>query len=116
MFALNIKNLNDTWIAYSGLTYRVRTDVANVDFVWSVCLVDDVNIISCEDAAALWTWSFGSWTVSTATWDLAENEDVTYYILIDGTSIEPSVLRAEISELRYNGAKERYSVSRLLNE
>jgi hypothetical protein len=53
MFAVTIKNLNDTGITYTDLKYRVRTDVANVDFKGSVCLVDDVNIISCEDSQVL---------------------------------------------------------------
>jgi hypothetical protein len=47
---------------------------------------------------------------------LDENDEVTFYILIDWSSIEPSVLRAEVSSLKYNGKDERYSVSKLLNE
>jgi hypothetical protein len=47
---------------------------------------------------------------------LAENDELTLYILIDWEDIEPDVLRAEISELVYNGDAERYSVSKLLNE
>jgi hypothetical protein len=34
---------------------------------------------------------------------LAENDELTLYILIDWEDIEPDVLRAEISELVYNG-------------
>jgi hypothetical protein len=49
MFELTIKNLNDTGIVYDGLKYRVRTDVANNDFDGKICLVTDVNVISCED-------------------------------------------------------------------
>jgi hypothetical protein len=53
MFEVTIKNLNDTGILYNNLKYRVRTDVANSDFSGRVCLVSDVNVISCEDTAVL---------------------------------------------------------------
>jgi len=120
MFAVTIKNLNDTGITYTDLKYRVRTDVANVDFKGSVCLVDDVNIISCEDSQVLSSWDFAKVLTNDTwhawQWTLDENDEVTFYILIDWSSIEPSVLRAEVSSLKYNGKDERYSVSKLLNE
>ena len=119
MFEVTIKNLNNTWIIYSWLTYRVRTDVANSDFSGRVCLVDDVNIISCEDTAVLSSWALAAVITDHTTWSLAENDEVTYYILIDGTNIEPDVLRAEISSLSYGtttAVPERYNISKLLNE
>ena len=123
MFEVTIKNLNDTGILYNNLKYRVRTDVANSDFSGRVCLVSDVNVISCEDTAVLSSWALAAvvdneWT---AAQELAENDEVTYYILVDGTNIEPDVLRAEVSSLSYGTttatvAPERYSISKLLNE
>ena len=105
------------------MKYRVRTDVANSDFSGRVCLVSDVNVISCEDTAVLSSWALAAvvdneWT---AAQELAENDEVTYYILVDGTNIEPDVLRAEVSSLSYGTttatvAPERYSISKLLNE
>jgi len=120
MFELTIKNLNDTGITLGDLKYRVRTDISNTDFSGTICLVDDVNVISCSDtsAAVLWSWALKAIvTTSLATKSpLAENDELTLYILVDWEDIEPSVLRAEVSELTYNDSAERYSVSKLLNE
>ena len=119
MFELTIKNLNDTGIALGNIKYRVRTDIANTDFSGSVCLVDDVNVISCSDPAVLWAWALKAvitTNLATKYPTLAENDELTLYILVDGEDIEPSVLRAEISELVYDGNAERYSISKLLNE
>ena len=116
MFELTIKNLNDTGIVYNDLKYRVRTDVANSDFSGRVCLVSDVNVISCEDPAVLSSWALAAvvnnnWTTAPA---LAENDEVTYYIFVDGISIVPDYLRVDISELSYGTTivgPERYSLS-----
>jgi hypothetical protein len=104
MFKVTIKNEdeNDNGIIINKLAYRVRTNTSNVDFSGNVCLVDDVNTITCP--ADTNTKAFG--TAVTHTWDddvvIAENDEVSYYILIDGESIEPDVLRAEVSSLSYD--------------
>jgi hypothetical protein len=120
MFELTIKNLNDTWITLGNLKYRVRTDISNTDFSGTICLVDDVNVISCSDtsAAVLWSWALKAVVTTSlaAKSPLSENDELTLYILVDWQDIEPDVLRAEVSELTYNGKAERYSISKLLNE
>ena len=154
MFKVTIKNEdeNDKWIVFNNLTYRVRTNTANVDFSWSVCLVDDVNTIVCPANDGIhaintttWTNTFAFWTSNTHFFGtlvgttytprnvkLDKNEEVSYYILIDGTSIEPDILRAEVSSLSYKEwadatsvtdttylttpDAERYNVSMMLND
>jgi hypothetical protein len=123
MFKVTIKNNdeNDNWIIFNKLVYRVRTNTSNVDFTWQVCITDDVNVVSCAAYADAWTFSTNvtkTWTPDVA---LAENDEVSYYILIDGTSIEPDILRAEVSSLSYDifgwtVKAEKYNVSKMLNE
>lgn len=99
-FKVVIKNIDDEEKIHIGnLNYRVRTVSANSDYPTNtvVCLTDDVNLSVCPGGSA----AFGATTIDTNTATLDKGEEKTYYILIDGTFIEPEVLKADISSLSY---------------
>ena len=204
MFKVTIKNMddNDAGIEFNDLVYRVRTTASDNKFEGKVCIVDDVNTITCPawsqdfgklatyirmtdavaavpavawtplDNAAVWAagvayytrasnaaWAWylndgtylytfaGTWSAITAeaankyypltnlgsaavpatrnNVKLSKNAEKSLYILIDGDSIEPDVLKADVSSLSYDKADndltspltaEKYNVSKMLNE
>ena len=101
-FKVTIKNVDDdNAIDIQNLMYKVRTTSANADFYsgTTVCLVEDVNLTTCDGLT--WT-AFGS----LATWldtkvNMAKKAQKIYYILVDGQYIEPEALQATISSLSY---------------
>ncbi len=123
MFEVKITNKdeNDNWIDINKLVFRVRTTAANSDFNWLVCIVDDVNTTTCtagDTTLSPNSDNFGKSITKTRTTPvtIAENDEVTYYILIDGDYIAPDVLQADISSLSYNVqgeavVAEKYNVS-----
>ena len=99
MFKVVIKNIDDDAdIDVQNLKFRVRATTADSDFDGEVCLTDDVDLLDC----GLGSNNFGSWITELTTIEkINNNDELVRYILIDGGSIEPTVLQAQISELAY---------------
>jgi len=100
-FKVTIKNVDgDEKIDIENLDYRVRTVSANADYpaATKVCVTEDINLSVCavgQDFGKVVTALAGGVVT------LDKNEEKVYYILVDGTFIEPEVLRADISSLSY---------------
>lgn len=180
MFKLTIKNMDDNndGVEFNDIAFRVRTTASDNKFDGKVCIVDDVNTITCDSISTnnfgkvvkytnetAWTSAIckkSAWTSADPATDsivacgdsplanatavtaadqiyidtaavpaarnnfkLSKNGEKVLYILIEGDSIEPDVLKADISSLSYDKfdsdltdtlTAEKYNVSKLLNE
>ena len=98
MFKVVIKNIDDDAdIDVEDLRFRVRASSDDNNFNGKVCLTNDVSQAECTGAD-----NFGTWITDLALTTINNNDELTTYILIDGASIEPSLLQAQISELKYD--------------
>jgi len=104
-FKLVIRNTDkDVNIDVDTLRYRVVTTVADSDFSGNVCLTDDPSLIECPAGHTFGARGNELTTgapILTGGITINKKSTATYYIVVDGTSIEPAVLRAEISALNY---------------
>ena len=88
----------DEGITLLSLGYTVKS-MSKDEFEADVCIVDDANTTTCETK----DWQLGKTTVEYVFDDvnLSEDDEVTYYIVVDGENITPEVLEASIVNLKY---------------
>lgn len=100
MFKVVIKNVDDDVdINVKDLKFRVRSLTKDSDFDGEVCLTDDVNQLECNLGSPNF-WKRNTGLTNTGT--IFNNDELINYILIDGESIEPEILQAQIASLDYN--------------
>ena len=104
-FKVVIKNVDaDNEIDIQDLKYTIKTNDWDYQATAAkVCLTEDVNQSTCTTSdGTIGTLVNAKLIANPAIATLTKGQEKTYYILLDGSLIEPELLKATISSLSYN--------------